>query len=415
MILHNKKFQALEASWRGLWQLANAHASEKQIKIKVLNISARELNKDLTRAIEFDQSHAFKLIYSEELDKPGGEPFGVIIGNYAFSHQPTSELQDSISILKNISYICSQAFTPFISSIHTNQIGIDHFYEIKHTLDISNIFQQKEYDRWRALQSSIESRFIGLTLPRVLMRQPYNHEKFRKRNKFYKETILRHSDYLWGNPCFSYANVLINCFKTTGWLADIRGVTQHNQNDSGGTLTLSRSYLSTDAGDNCANLVTDLLITDQQEKQLSDLGFLPLQDNAFINKAIFYSAQSLYQVKKNKTTDTDLKINSMLHYILCASRFAHYIKVIMREKIGSFVQAEECERYINLWLNQYCATSASQSAVLKSRYPLREAKIKIKELSHQKGNFQCDIKIAPHYQLDEINTELHFTTKIRLS
>lgn len=414
-LLHAKAFQQLEASWRGLWYLVNNYkrTTTNQVLIKLLNINPKELSKDLAGAIEFDQSVLFKLIYTQELDHAGGEPFGLIIGDYYFCHKPTNTFPDSISTLKNLAQICSQAFTPFISGIHPHHFGIDHYGELKPDLDLYSLFTQREYARWLQLQDNKDTRFIGLTLSRILARTPYNkNNRYKIKTKTYTEQISNHTDYLWMNPCYSYATTVINSFTETGWLANIYG----SQESGGGNIKVHREFLSTDMNQNCGELAAELLITDGQEKQLSDLGYLPLQDCPISQKAVFNSTQSLYiaRQQKNIIYNANILINTKLHYVLCAARFSHYIKIIMREKIGRFTNKSDCEQYLNNWLKQYCAATDNQSEIIKAKYPLNNANVKIHELAAQPGHYRCEINISPHYQLDKIDSHLHFITKIRL-
>lgn len=407
-ILHHPDFQALESTWRGLAMLVNQAHSNKHAIVKFLDLSYNEVKRDLLNAIEFDQSQLFKKIYSNEYDHAGGEPFGLLVGDYYFLNHP----QD-IDTLSAFMKIAASAFAPFIASIHPSMFGVDQFSELRSTLEYEHLFSQVHYQRWQSIRTEDDARFVALTLPRILMRLPYNQYGRKTTNRFFQETTENINSYLWGNTAFAYGVVVLKTFVQSGWLADIRGI--NPENATGGAInTLPRNYFETDRVGIAPKISTDIKITDRQEKYFSDLGFLPLQDNPTLNAAIFYSSQSIQKstTYNHSSATHNARISSMLHYILCASRFAHYIKVMMRDKVGHFISTNECENYLQNWLLQYCAASQNISAEAKARYPLNEAKVKICEQKGTPGKYRCVVHLKPHYQLDEIHSQLRLVTNL---
>lgn len=415
LILHHSAFQRLEATWRGIAMVINTAQGDKTIQVKIFNMSAKALAKDLEHAVDFDQSTLFKKIYNEEYDQPGGLPFGLLVGDYYFSHKPTKDMPDGLSILTELAKIGAAAFCPIVTAIAPAFFGIDRFSEIQVPFKIDDLIQQKEYIRWKKLRELEESRYLGCVLPRIRMRKPYNAHVARITNRFFKENLIEHDDYLWGNASYAYACVAIQSFKETGWFSDIRGMNPTLGN--GGLVDAYRDYYVTDEHEVMAKSATEYAITDAQERIFSDAGFMALRDNRFIERSIFYSSQSLQNPKRytTKVGTVNAKISSMLHYVLCASRFAHYIKVIVRDKVGSFMSPKECELFLEKWLHRYRAQNTDLTPEARAKYPLTQAKIKVKELPGLPGKFNCIMYLKPHYQIDDIESHLKLVTQVKLN
>lgn len=409
-VLHHQKLQALEASWRGLHYLIDQAASNNsdQIKIRVLNISWTELSKDLSRHIEFDQSQLFQKIYSNEFGQAGGEPFGLLIGDYQITHR-----SEHINTLRAISKIAASAFAPFVTAADANLFGLDNFFGFERKLDFDRTFQQAEYREWKSLRDDEDARFIGLVLPRVLIRTPYNKNKTITHPIYFLENSNQIEHYLWSNAAYQFAAIVIRAFAQNGWFADIRG-TQQNKITGGLVTELARDYFCIDEKNLTTKYITDVCITDQLEKTLSDHGFIALSECKYTEFAAFYSCPSIQKPKSydrvNATQNANL--SSMLHYVLCVSRFAHYIKVIMRDKVGTFTSASDCEYFLQNWLQQYTASATQNSYELQAKYPLRAAKVKIQDHIGKPGSYLCKIHLAPHYQLDQMESYLQLTTEI---
>lgn len=417
-ILHHPKFQELEASWRGLAYLVDTEAEYDEnlsVKIKVLNLSWQELAKDVTRALEFDQSNLFHKLYSAEFGTPGGEPFGVVLGDYQISHRPRPGVAaNDIEVLREVSRIATAALCPFITSASSSLFGYDGFQEMTSCDDLQNHFQQQEFISWRVLRNDEHARFLGLTLPRTLMREPYRYDGTREETFAYQEDVSSDlSHYLWGNACYAFGSVLVRAFAGTGWFADIRGGI-HEFGEGGVVRHLVYSRFNDDRARLATRAATDVQIDDFTERELSDLGFIPLCSYHSSEHSVFYSNSSAHEPThcSNEIASINAKLSAMIQYILCASRFGHYIKLIGRDKIGSFVNAQDCERQLQNWLNQYTTSSEGASAELKARYPLASSRVKITEQPGRPGHFTCIMHLQPHFQLDQLVSSIRLVTEL---
>lgn len=410
-ILHHAVFQALESGWRSLYFLLDHSDRKKSVLIKVLNLSYNELQKDLLLALEFDQSQLFKKIYEEEFDHPGGQPYGLLLGNYEFCAHPKD-----IETLQALMKISALAFAPFIAAISPAMFGVNTFAELKSSIDFKNLYKLPEYQRWLQLCKQEDARYIGLTLPHFLIRQPYNHYGNMIKNRFFQESIVNRQHYLWSNAAFAYAKIICRTFLQSGWLANIRGISAE-KNTGGATTELPREYFSLNYRQQIPKISTDIYLTDIQERALSALGFIPLNDIPAIKSSVFYTSQSIQQPEKysKNIANQNAHLSRMLHYILCASRFAHYIKVMIRDKIGKLITAEECGYYLQQWILNYCAASQHISSENRAKYPLNEAKISIQSDVTEPGKYTCIMQLKPHYQLDEIQSQLCLVTQFKTS
>lgn len=415
-IIHHPDFQKLEASWRGLWHLITQADGNRNIKIRYLDISWAEVAKDIDRALEFDQSQLFQKIYSDEYGTPGGEPYGVIIGDYEISHKRSSRHPyDDVATLGGIAEIAAAAFAPFIASASSELFGLDDFSTLGMPLDYHAIFSQDEYIKWRALRDKNDCRFIGLTLPKVLMRAPYRTQPgIHKGIFFYEKPEGKHqSGALWGNACYAFAGVLIREFASVGWFGHIRGVPR---DQIGGGLLTNTTLVSfeTDKHNSIFKPITDVLVTDTLERELSELGLISLCQCYDTPFSAFYNNASLQRPHKYSTRQEEInaKLSAMLQHVLCASRVAHYIKVMIRDKIGSFITAEECEEFLTKWLFKYTTGREDLEWEEQARYPLRQASVKVSEHPNKPGEYLCVIHLMPHYQLDQMVSELELVTEL---
>jgi type VI secretion system protein ImpD len=415
-IIHNDMFQKLEASWRGLWYLVVQAEGSRNIKIRYLDISWAEIVKDIDRALDFDQSQLFQKVYSEEYGTPGGEPYGVLIGDYEISHKRSARHPyDDIAALNGIAEIAAASFAPFIASVSSELFGLDDFSTLGMPLDLQTIFGQDEYIKWRALRDKPDSRFIGLTMPRILMRTPYRTQPGSYKGLFFYEKPegAKHDGYLWGNACYAFAGILIREFANVGWFGHIRGVPRDQI--GGGLLTnFPIATFETDANNIIYKPVTDVLVTDTLERELSDLGLIPLCQCYDTPYSAFYSNQSLQRPRRrsNRNEEINAKLSAMLQHVLCASRVAHYIKVMIRDKIGSFITADECEHFLTKWLFKYTTGREDLDWEEQARYPLRQASVRVNEHPDKPGQYLCVIHLIPHYQLDQMVSELELVTEL---
>lgn len=415
-ILHHPKLQKLEASWRGLWMLVEQADNAHNVKIKVLDVSWAEVVKDVTRALEFDQSQLFHKIYSEEYGMPGGEPYGALIGDYEISHQVSAKHpHDDISALEGLAQIAAASFSPFIASVSSEFFGLDDFAGLGQPINFNNVVMQTEYIRWRALRDKPDARFVGLTVPKILMRQPYTvGPGSYKGIHFHEQTAAKSvGHHLWGNACYAFATILIREFSAVGWFGHIRGVPR-NQVAGGLVTTLPVDRFGTDPNGVAFKPVTDVVITDAIEKELSDLGFIPLCQCYQAPFAAFYNNQSVQQPKAVGTSESKInaKLSTMLQHIFCGSRIAHYLKVMFRDKVGSFVTVFECEKYLHDWLLNYTTGREDFEWEDQARYPLREADVTVREHPMNPGQYLCEIRLRPHYQLDHLVSELELVTEL---
>jgi len=413
-ILHHPRFQQLEASWRGLLYLTQQSGSDENIKIKILSVSWRELARDAERAAEFDQSQLFQRIYEDEFGIAGGEPFGVLIGDYEISHRITEEHPiDDVATLTSVAQVAAASFAPFICSAAPSLLGLDSFQELDPSL--TPRFDQLEYLKWRAFRDREEARFVGLVLPKVLMRCPYEDDSSRTDGFRFQERVGDQTarNYLFGNAAYAFGGVLIRAFARTGWLLDIRGA--RRDETAGGVVDgLRPASFRTDRRGVVPKPITDLMVTDVQERQLSVAGFIPLTALAGFSSAVFYSNSSLAVAKTydNEAATVNSRISNMLQYVLCVSRFAHYLKIMGRDKVGSFSEAQEVQNMLQDWLRQYTADDDNASAAVRARFPLREFEINVAPVSDKPGVYRCVVHLRPHSQTDELVGSLKLTTEL---
>jgi type VI secretion system ImpC/EvpB family protein len=417
-ILHAPAFQRLEASWRGLAYLVDRvdYEDDATIKVRVLNASWRELERDFERAIEFDQSQTFKKIYENEFGTPGGEPFGAIIADYEVHPRVSREHpHDDVRIVEQLAGVAAAAFCPMILNASPTVFGLDDFSRLEQRLDHERTFDGVEYTKWKSLRSAEDARFIGLTMPRVLMRQPYEDFGDRVDGFRFFEDVRGpdRSKYLWGGANFAFAAVLVRAFAECGWLADIRGA---RRGFEGGGLVpdLPRHSFATDTHGLVSKSSTDVVITEGLEKQLSDLGFMPLCESKDTEFSVFYSNQSLQKPARydRPAATVNAQMSAMLQYMFCVSRFAHYVKVLGRDKLGAFSEYEELEQFLQHWIVQYVTSDGEAPATTKARYPLREAEIRVEPTPGKPGSYRCLMRLNPHYELDELQASVRVVAEL---
>jgi type VI secretion system protein ImpD len=418
IILHHNQFQALEASWRGLLYLIDQKElqdKEEKIKIKVLDCSWQTLSKDFDKSIEFDQSEFYKLIYSNEYDMSGGEPFGVIIGDYQISHKHKKGFSSNdIDTLKDVARVASASFAPFITSAHPSLFAVDDFSELGSYINWSKNFDQPEYVKWRSLRDMDESRFLGITLPNILMRAPYKADGSRSEAFKFKEIIKNPQvDQLWGNAAYAFSGVLLRAFVESGWFGQIRGM-QPGYRKKGLVCDLPVSQFETDKYQKSCKPSVNLQVGDRAEKILADNGFIPISPIVGCEHLVFFSNASVQNPGGFDSLEATVnaKLSSMLQYTFCVSRFAHYLKLLGREKLGTYSSAELCERELQKWLHQYTAGGDSSSEEIRSKYPLYSAQVKIKEMVGKPGCYYSVMQLQPHFQMDQMVSSIKLVTEL---
>jgi type VI secretion system protein ImpC len=405
-VMHAPEFQKLEGSWRGLNHLVMQSETGTMLKIRVLNVSKADLLKDLERASEFDQSALFKKIYEEEFGTFGGAPFGAIIGDYEFTNHP----QD-MTLLEKISNVAAAANAPFVSAASPQLFGWDSYTELSEVRDLAKIFERTEYAKYRSFRESEDARYVGLTLPHTLMRLPYGAETVPTETFRFEEDVdgKDHSKYLWGNAAYAFGTRLTDAFAKYHWTTAIRGV------EGGGLVQgLPTHTFKTDEGDVALKCPTEIAITDRREKEFSDLGFIPLVHCKNTDYAAFFAAQSCQKAKKYDTdsANANARLSTQLQYILATSRFAHYLKAMMRDKVGSFMTRKNVEDYLNRWIMNYVLLNDEAGQELKAQYPLREARIDVVDVPGKPGVYKAVAFLKPHFQLDELTVSLRLVAEL---
>jgi type VI secretion system protein ImpC len=408
-VLHAKQFQKLEGSWRGLKYLMDQSETSDKLKIKVLNVTKKELLRDLQRAPEFDQSAMFKKVYEEEYGIFGGAPFGALVGDYEFGKGP-----EDIELLEKVAQVASAAHAPFLTAAGPEMLNMDSFTAIDAPRDMAKIFDSSEYAKWKSFRQSEDSRYIGLCLPHVLMRLPYGKSGTQIDGFNYEEGVdgTDHDKYLWGNAAYALGARLTQAFAQYGWCAAIRGV------EGGGLVEgLPTHNFTTDSGDIALKCPTEAPITDRREKELADLGFIPLVHCKGTDYAAFFSVQSGQKAKvyDSEAANANARLSTQLPYILAISRFAHYLKAMMRDKLGSFMSRTDCERFLNQWIVNYVTPDDTAAPSVKASHPLRDARIEVSEVPGKPGVYRAVSFLRPHFQLDELSVSLRLVAELPAS
>ncbi len=405
-IMHAPDFQKLEGSWRGLHYFVFQTETSTMLKIKVMNVSKKDLLRDLQKVAEFDQSTVFKKIYEEEYGTLGGQPYGAMVGDYEFGRHP-----EDLELLEKMSNVAAGAHAPFIAAANPEMFNWTSFTELAGPRDLAKIFDNTAYARWKSFRESEDSRYVGLCLPHVLMRVPYGKDTAAVEAFNYEEKVdgTDHSKYLWGNAAYAFAARLTNAFALHEWCAAIRGV------EGGGLVEgLPTHTFTTDDGDVALKCPTEIAITDRRENELSRLGFVPLCHHKGTDMAVFFGAQSCQKPKQYLSDDANAnaRLSAQLQYMMAVSRFAHFLKVMMRDKIGSFMSREECQKFLNNWISHYVLLDDSAGQEAKSRFPLREARIEVSEVAGKPGVYSAVAFLRPHFQLDELTVSLRLVAKL---
>jgi type VI secretion system protein ImpC len=412
-IIHHPRFLQLEGTWRGLNYLVMNSETGTSLKLRVVNVSKRELNRDLTRAVEFDQSQLFKQIYENEFGMPGGEPYGALIGDYEWTAHP-----DDIETLRLVSQVAAAAFAPFISGVGAGMFGFNDWTELSKPRDLAKIFETQEYTKWRSLRDSEDSRFVNLVMPRVIARLPYGAatkpiDEFGYEEAPFDEAgaalAMKHGEYCWMNAAYVLGARLTDAFAQSGFCVAIRGA------EGGGKVeNLPYHVFTSDDGDLDAKCPSEIGITDRREFELSNLGFLPICHYKNTDYSVFFGAQSIQKPKKYDRPEAtaNAAISARLPYLMATSRFAHYLKVMARDWIGSFMEAPDAERRMNRWINNYVNSNENAGQEMKARFPLREAKVEVKEIPGRPGSYNAIAYLRPWLQLEELTTSMRLVARI---
>jgi type VI secretion system protein ImpC len=410
-IMHSEEFQKVESAWRGLHYLVNNTETDEMLKIRVLPISKSELRNTLKKykGAAWDMSPMFKKIYEEEYGVLGGEPFGCLVGDYYFDHSP-----GDAELLGEMSKIASAAHAPFISAAAPSVMGMESWQELSNPRDLTAIFGTPEYAAWQSLRKSEDSRYIGLTLPRFLARRPYGAksepvEEF----GFEEDTAGAHSSkFCWANSAYAMGVNINRAFKLYGWCTRIRGI------ESGGAVEGLPTYtFPTDDGGVDMACPTEIAITDRREAELAKNGFMPLLHRKNTDFAAFIGAQSLQKPTQYDDPDAtaNAELSARLPYLFASTRFAHYLKAIVRDKIGSSISSPaEVQRWLQKWIKQYeHGNPQHASEIEKAKKPLAAAEVIVEEIEGNPGYYKAQFLLKPHYQLEGLTVALKLVSRLK--
>jgi type VI secretion system protein ImpC len=405
-IMHHPDLQKIEGSWRGLNYLVQQSETGDMLKIRVMNVSKKDLLKDMEKASEFDQSTLFKKIYEEEFGMFGGAAYGALVGDYEFGNNP----QD-LTLLEKISEVAAASHAPFVSAASPTLFNWDSYTELSGPRDLSKIFQSVEYAKWKSFRESEDARYVALALPHILMRLPYGKANIPVESFNFEEDVdgTDHSKYLWGNAAYALGTRLTDAFSKYHWCAAIRGV------EGGGLVQgLPVHTFKTDEGDVALKCPTEIAITDRREKEFGDLGFIPLVHCKNTDYAAFFSMQTANKQKMytSDAANANAKLSSQLQYIMAVSRFAHYLKSMMRDKIGSFMTRKDAEDFLNRWIAKFVLLDENAGQEMKAQFPLSEARVDVSEIPGKPGAYRAVAFLKPHYQLDELTVSLRLVANL---
>lgn len=409
LIIHNAEFQKLESAWRGLHYLVSNTEADEMLKIKVINISKSELQRNLKRfkGVAWDQSPIFKKVYEEEYGQFGGNPFGALVGDFYFDHSPAD-----VELLGEMARISASAHCPFLTAADPSVMQMESWQELANPRDLTKIFENTEYAAWRSLRESDDSRYIGLAMPRFLARQPYGARTNPVESFDFEEEVqgANHSRYCWANSAYAMATNINRSFKLYGWCTAIRGI------ESGGAVeNLPTHCFPSDDGGVDMKCPTEIAISDRREAELAKNGFMPLVHRKSSDFAAFIGAQSLQKPAEYHDPDATANANlaARLPYLFACCRFAHYLKCIVRDKVGSFRERSDMQRWLNDWIMNYVdGDPANSSPETKASKPLAAAEVQVEEIEGNPGFYTSKFFLRPHYQLEGLTVSLRLVSKL---
>ena len=404
-IMHHEKFQKLESTWRGLKYLVGETETGPMLKIKIFNATKSELLDEFGRNA-FDQSAVFKKIYEHEYGTFGGVPFSAILGDYEF----TRSSQD-IKLLQHMSTVAAAAHAPFLTGANPDLLDIGDFTEINEPTSLAEKFESSTFANWNAFRETEDSRYVAMALPRMLLREPYGKDTIPVNAFSYEEGIdgKTHGEYLWGNAAWALGSKITQAFAKYGWCATIRGV------ESGGLVEhLPVHNFKTDSGNTVMKCPTEVQIPDRREKELADLGFVPLVHQKGMPNAVFFSVQSAQKAQKysSDSATANAALSAQIPYIFAVSRFAHYLKVIVRDKIGGFMSKSEAQMFLTNWIANYRLDMDDAPFEAKAKRPLRDARIDVQEIPGKPGAYRAIAYLRPHFQLDEMAVSMRLVAEL---
>jgi type VI secretion system protein ImpC len=393
-VLHNRDLQQMESTWRGLKLLVDKTDFRENNKIEILNVAKQDLIDDFEDAPEITKSGLYRLAYTAEYGQFGGKPFGTMIANFDFGPGP----QD-MALLQKVASVSAMAHAPFVAAASPKFFGEDNFLRLPNLKDIKSIIEGPQYIKWRSFRESEDARYVGLTLPRFLLRLPYGPNSSPVKSFNYDERVsASHDHYLWGNTAFAFASRLADSFAKFRWCPNIIGP------QSGGAVEDLPMHQFEAMGEIQTKIPTEVLISERREYELAEEGFIALTMRKDSDNAAFFSANSCQKAKffgisaEAKEAETNYKLGTQLPYMFIICRLAHYIKVLQREQIGSWKERADLELELNKWISQYVSDMEAPSAAVRSRRPLRQAQITVQDVEGDPGWYRVDMKVRPHFK-----------------
>ena len=416
-ILHQVRFRKLEGTWRGLAWLVDGVEQGTKLKVKAVNIGWAEICRDLERAVDFDQSQLFRKIYEDEFGTPGGEPFGLMIVDHEVRHRPTATARtDDVNALAQLCGVAAASFCPTILAASPALLEAENFADLNNVNDLTRPLRDADHARWRTLSNRPDMRFIGVALPRLLARHPWEADGTRADNFSYAEYAPTADHRVWMNAGFAFAMVVARAFSHYAWPADVRGV---EIDRVGGGLVDGAPIepFRTDSGHTWVRMPVEIIWNDRQERELLDAGLMPLSAIPYSEELVFGAVRSLLTPQRSggpttTITDANARLSSQINSILCASRFAHHLKMKGRQMIGSFKTADEIQRALQQWLTTYINGNLSSTGETRARFPLVNGKVQVNEIASKPGSFGCVLHLQPHYQLDDVSATFQLVTDL---
>jgi len=412
LILHHPDFQRLESLWRGTKWLLDS-CDDPQVIVRILDIRWLDIARDMERAMDFDQSRLFDLVYNEEYGHPGGRPFGMLVVDHALSHRPGRQgPTDDVIVLDGLADVAAASFCPIVLGVHPSVMELDRFDDLDLRQDLAASLAHPSFRAWNRTRQRPDSRFLAAVMPRVLVREPWRGRDFPRIGFSWDEKIANPDEMCWLNGSFALGYVTMRAMANFRWPAAIRGIVPPGE---GGTVDGPvRYFLPADRPGVAARFAVENAVSEAQEMALNNTGIIALRQMQHTGIAAFMNLPSMYSPPDTggDLTQMNAKMSSMVNYILCVSRFAHYVKVMARDWVGSYKDAAQCESLLQKWLHQYSTADDDPSPQQRVKYPLREARVTVREHPTKVGSYECDIALRPHYQLDQLTSEFRLTTVV---
>lgn len=416
-VLHAPRLQRLEGRWRGLHWLAAGIEPGRRVKLRVLNVAWPELCRDLERAVEFDQSTLFSRIYEDEFGTPGGEPFGLLVVDHELRHRPSHDVPtDDVGAVSGLAAVAAAAFAPTVLAAHPALLEVDDFGDLDIVQDVAAPLRGADHTRWRSLAGRADTRFLAVALPRLLARHPWADDPARQDGFRYREHAPDASSRVWMTAGFAFAACVARAFVNHGWPADVRGA--ETDRVGGGLVTgLAPEPFASGPPEAWGRPAVEIQLTERQERALVEARLMPISALPYGSELVFGSVCSLhkplaYTGLTATAAGANARLSAQINSILCASRFAHHLKVMGRAMVGSVETADAIERRLQAWLQGYVNTNTTSSGESRVQFPLIAGNVEVREKPGRPGVFSCTIHLQPHYQLDDVAATFSLVTEL---